>query len=133
MPKPMTILIKVEEIAMGFVFRKLKNMAGVISLDIDGDEDAPKEGAPRKSRAKGTMADGTSAKCLILTTLSNRQNQTATAAHLTEVLIAAGKSKSTFGSTSHVMKKKRLIVLTKAGWKMTVKGRAALETECEVG
>lgn len=42
MPKPMSMLIEVEELAFGRVFRTLDSMAGVISINLKGD--GPKKG-----------------------------------------------------------------------------------------
>lgn len=42
MPKPMRMMIEVEELAFGRVFRTLDGMQGVIAIDIKGD--GPKKG-----------------------------------------------------------------------------------------
>jgi hypothetical protein len=41
MPKPMFMLLTVEAVAFGPVFQRLKNMEGVVAINLDGEPDKP--------------------------------------------------------------------------------------------
>lgn len=133
MPKPMMMTIAVEEIAFGSVFRRVKNMDGVISLAIDAEQDTKSNGKTRaKKPKKGTMADGTSAKCIVLSSLE-RSGVPMSSSDLMDILEGAGKSRKTFANVTHHAKKDKTIRKTAKGWVITPTGRKVLETECQIG
>jgi hypothetical protein len=143
MPKPMMMTIAVEEIAFGAVFRRLKNMPGVISLDLDGnaDEKPAKNGTNGKGKGgggiakipKGSDATGDSAKCIVLSKLAQEKGTPVSGADLTAALVDNGKSPKTFANVSHIMRRDKLARKSKKGWTLTVKGHRYLETECQIG
>jgi len=137
MPKPMTMTIAIEEIAFGSVFRRLKNMEGVISLDIHDDNEKPKSngkgrgGGGIAKQPKGTDAGKDSAKCIVLNYI-DQAKRPCPSGELTLRLVEAGKSPKTFANVSHIMKRDKLARKTKKGWVLSPTGRKYLNTECRV-
>jgi hypothetical protein len=140
MPKPMMMTIAVEEIAFGAVFRRLKNMPGVISLDLDGnaDEKPAKNGTNGKGKGgggiakngKGTDAAGSSARCIVMSAMADG---VATGPDLATALEAQGKSRKTFANVSHWLRHNKMARKSKKGWSLTAKGHVYLDTECKIG
>ena len=133
MPKPMMMTIAVEEIAFGAVFRRIKNMDGVISLDIDAEKDERKYkgGGGIAKNGKGTDAAGTSALCVVLSAL-DAEGTRLTSGQLGDVLESAGKSRKTFANVSARLRNRKLAQKSKTGWALTLIGRKYLKTECRI-
>lgn len=98
--------IAVEEIAFGRVFRVLKNMSGVISLDIDGNADKAATKNPERA-PRGSAIKGTSGRCIVLGLLT--QTPGITSLQMGDAMSSAGKSPKTLHSLLHLMAKEKQI------------------------
>ena len=147
MPKPMMMILHVEEIAFGTIFRRLRNMPGVVRIDLDGEPDekpmgldAIQPGGVKRYRGgggvakngKGSDAKGDSAKCIVLAALDVARGPVDPKA-LMDALEAAGKSRKTFANVTHQLRKGRLAIKRTKGWMLTPRGKKYLHTECRIG
>lgn len=148
MPKPMMMVLHVEEIAFGSTFRRLRNMPGIVRIDLDGEPDEKPNGhllegivpgSQKRYRGgggiakngKGSDAGGDSAKCIVLDALASAELPVASG-YLTDLLESKGKSRKTFANVSHVMRRDKLARKNKTGWVITRAGRKYYETECKL-
>ena len=143
MPKPIMMMLEIEEIAFGAVWRKVKNMEGVARIHLDAEPDEKPNGikpggVPRyrggggiAKNGKGSDAGGDSAKCIVLAALDEAELPVASS-YLTDLLEAKGKSRKTFANVSHVMRRDKLARKIKKGWVLTPAGRKYLQTECRI-
>lgn len=118
MPKPMQMLVVVEEASFGRVFRMLNNADGVVGVKINADADAAAQ-SPKQKR--GTQKEGTSALCIIMRRLAFVKDAIHPRA-LGDVLEAAGYSRKTWGNVVGKLKTQKLATKTGKGWRPTAKG-----------
>ncbi len=149
MPKPMPIILEVEEIAFGAVFRKLRNMEGVVSIDLEGDpEDAkpakgnvpryraaePTEDDTKKAKRKGKRGSdkgGDSLRCRLLDYI-NEAGRACPSSELQLLAEECGFAPSTYANVAYGLQRNKLGKRTKHGWVLTAKGKKYLATECKV-
>jgi hypothetical protein len=136
MPKPMMMMIECEEIAFGRVFRTLDTMPGVASIKIMGNGAKIATGPGKGNRtpgtrAKGSLKDGTSGRCIVLNALTDGPKSLK---DINELMVAAGKSPKTLHGQSHMMLKLKLVKKTGKGiLAITAAGKKYLETKCNIG
>lgn len=118
MPKPMMMLVAVEEIAFGKVFRTLNTMDGVVGIKINADADAASQSTKQK---RGTQKDGTSALCIVMRRIAADKNPV-TPRVLGDVLEAAGYSRKTWGNIVAKFRDQKLAIKSPKGWRPTKKG-----------
>jgi predicted transcriptional regulator len=130
MPKPMKLLVEIEEIAFGRVFRALDGMNGVVSLTPVGEGVKAATGKPTGQKKGGAQ----SAPCLVLYALKGGVPMSRST--LTAVLVEGGKAAT---STADTMKKLMVAKeVTKHGtgknvtYKITPKGIKRYETACQI-
>lgn len=138
MPKPMMMILAVEEIAFGRVFRNVKNMPGVVSIDIDGNADKKGGAAPRSAR--GSVKEGSTRKCIILSTL--QQTPGIMISQMMDPLRSAGKGTASVSALLHTMIKHKLIKKkakkvkgehsAKAVYFITPQGEKYMTTNCNL-
>lgn len=117
MPKPIELMIEVEEIAMGKVWRTLDTMKGVVRISLKGS--GPKKGT--KTNGKATNG-GPSVGTLVIKALQNKK--TLSKGALEELLEANGKKKTSLPSKLTELKAKKQIAATGDGlYKITAAGR----------
>jgi Mn-dependent DtxR family transcriptional regulator len=104
MPKPFPILINVEEIALGTVLRKLHEMPGVVSVDLQlghGGEGAGKKQLEQHAAANGNGSNGEQS---VLKVLADGRDWPAR-----EVAAALGWKKPRAYGALHQLRKKGLV------------------------
>lgn len=140
MPKPMMLMLRVEEIAFGRVFRLCKNMPGVISLDIDGNADTPTP-TPNAGRSqRGNVKDGSTRKCVILSALEKTPGLMIS--QMMDPLRSAGKGTASVSALLNQMIKDGLIRKkskkvkgehsSKAVYFITPQGQKYMTTNCNL-
>lgn len=120
MPKPYPVLVEIEEIALGTVLRKLHEMPGVISVDLQlgvGGQGAGKQQLQKAAQAKR----GSGEEAVVKLLLSGPK-------HLTELVAAIGGKKSSFYTLSSKLKKQGLIEKAEGTsmWQLSHKARTQL-------
>lgn len=136
MPKPMKMLIEVEEIAYGRVFRTLDGMDGVVSITPIGE--GPKSQQP--SRVLGKRGGAQSSECAVLGALigSDKGKGSHPRTELAEALVAAGrKPGGVAGVMTALVQKKHARVVSGKGTKgvlyaITPAGIKRYETACSI-
>lgn len=123
MPKPMKMMIEVEEIAYGRVFRVLDTMQGVVTITPVGE--GPKQAKAAAKGKKGTVY------CLVLSALIEADKPLNRDA-LRDVLKANGKAASSLPDTLTKLKKAKHITIKSAMYSVTPAGRKHYETSCPV-
>lgn len=134
MPKPMRLMVDVEEIAYGRVFRMLDGSDGVVSITPVGE-------GPRSQRANGGIAvrqkkgGALSVPCVVLKTLI-RAGEPMLRFDIGEALVSAGKTKNGLAPTMKDLLEKKEVTRSGAGkktaYKVTPKGIKRFETACEI-
>jgi hypothetical protein len=124
MPKPMKMLVEVEEIAYGRVLRLLDGTQGVVSITSVGD--GPKQ--PKSAAKKGKSG---TVYCLVLKALIDAKGAINRDA-LREVLKSNGKSATSLPDTLTKLKKAKHITIAKAMYTVTPAGRKFYETSCPI-
>ena len=133
MAKPMKILIEVEEIAHGRVFRILDGMEGVVSIMPvgDGPKSARVEAGATKVQKKGGAQ---SALCLVLGALIKTPGLSRF--QLTEIMTGNGKSKNSLPDTIAKLKEAGEIRASGSGrdvtYKATAAGKKHFDTACRI-
>lgn len=116
MPKPIRAIVEIEESSLGRVMRQCNVMAGVVSFNLDLDEDT------KKKRPGVRKHGGPSNKVLGVKVLLAAKSALSSA-DLKKKVIAAGGS-DTISSVLTEMKKAGYITQPKEfHWQMTAKGR----------
>ncbi|KYK50039.1 hypothetical protein A1D31_22265 [Bradyrhizobium liaoningense] len=120
MPKPFPVLVQIEEIALGTVLRKLHEMPGVISVDLQlglGGQGAGKQLLEHAAQTKRGNNEQTIVKLLL-------QGPK----HINDITAAIGGKKSSFYTVTSKMKKQGLIERSegKGTWQLTHKARTQL-------
>lgn len=133
MAKPMKMMIEVEEIAHGRVFRLLDTMEGVVSITPIGD--GPKSARQNSGGSKGQKQGGSqSVACLVLGALL--QTPGLTREHLFPVLESHGKRRTSLPDTLMKLKKAGEIRASGSGrnvtYKATPAGKKRFETACQI-
>lgn len=130
MPKPMKLMIEVEEIAHGRVFRMLDGCAGVVSITPIGD-------GPRSPGGGGQKKGGTqSAPCLVLAAMIEAGKVQLGRDALAAVMKSGGKNPTTLPGTLAAMKKAGEIRASGSGkgvtYGITAAGRKRYDTACKI-
>jgi len=127
MPKPIMMMIEVEEIAFGKVWRTLDLMPGVITIHMKGS--GPKAIAS-KPNGKG---NGTTIPNLILEALLARSPKTMSKIELEKVIEAGGKMKASLPNSIQKLKKQKCIrsIGSKGDYKITAAGSKEATTQLE--
>ena len=114
MPKPITMLVDVEEVAAGKIWRTLDAMNGVVSIKIKGE-------GPRQVKPNG-KGNGHTAQRLILDAL--RAKSPLHRSELQAAIEAGGKQKTSLPQALSELKKGKRIIPLKAGlFKITAAGK----------
>lgn len=135
MPKPIKVMIEVEETFFGRVFRALDGMEGVATITPIGD-------GPRSQRqgnggnVSGQKKGGAqSVQCILLKALI-RAGEPTLRSDLGDALVAAGKTKSGLATSMKLMLQAKEVTRSGAGknvkYKVTAKGIKRFETACEI-
>jgi hypothetical protein len=129
MAKPMRIMVEVEEIAHGRVFRMLDGTPGVVSITPVGD--GPKSSRPDVAQKKGGAQ---SVACLILGALVKTPG--ISRAQLAPVLESAGKKVSSMPDALAKLRKAKHITTRGKGktvvYSITPAGKKHFDTACEI-
>jgi hypothetical protein len=147
MPKPMFMLLTVEAVAFGPVFQRLKNMEGVVAINLDGEPDKPngkpaptpgglerykaKTNGTGREVAKGTDAAGTSLRCILLDYL-NEAERACPSVELMKKAEDSGYAPSTYSNVAYGLGRNKLAKRGKHGWTLTAKGKKYLATSCKL-
>lgn len=123
MPKPIKMMVEIEEVAFGRVFRFLDGMPGVVTITPIGDGPKAAKGAAKGK--KGTVY------CLVLSALIAADKPLNRDA-LRDVLSANGKAASSLPDTLTKLKKAKHITIKNAMYTVTPAGRKHYETSCPV-
>jgi hypothetical protein len=129
MPKPIVMIVAVEELLAGKIWRLLDSTPGVVEINIQGSGPKP-NGAAVPSKANGKN-NGTPARILVLNALLSKSPQSKEA--LGNLLEKNGKMRSTLPSTIAVLKQKKHIAAVDDGFKITSAGTKAATTEQDHG
>jgi hypothetical protein len=126
----MQLLVDVEEIAFGHVFRMLDTTKGVARLTIVSDT------VKRPGKTSGQKKGGAqSAACLVLGALNAAKNSMSRP-QLVLVLEASGKKGSTLPSTLNELWREKEILRSGDGqnvrYRITMKGRKRFQTACQI-
>jgi hypothetical protein len=130
----MKMLIEVEEIAYGRVFRTLDGMDGVVSITPIGD--GPKSSRQNVAGATAVQKKGgaQSAPCLVLGALMITPGLSR--AQLTEVIVSNGKSKNSLPDTIAKLKDAGEIRASGEGraitYRITAAGKKRWNTACQI-
>lgn len=115
MPKPITMLVDVEEVAAGKIWRMLDAMNGVVSIKIKGE-------GPRQVKPNGKESSQRTTQGLILDALRAKSPLHRSA--LQSVIEAGGKQKSSLPQAlAELKKRKRIIPLIGGMFKITAAGK----------
>lgn len=129
MPKPMKVLVEVEEIAHGRLFRLLDGMQGVVSITPVGD--GPRAAANGTRQKKGGAQ---SVSCIVLGAVIATPG--ITRAQLKPVIEGAGKRVSSMPDALSKLKRDKYIVAHGSGksvtYSSTVAGKKHYKTACEI-
>lgn len=129
MPKPLRVMIEVEEIALGAVMRLLHQTPGVASFSLVMDDKPPASG----EHIKETIIEHGTRPLIFLTALSEHSGK-ANAAQLAHAFAAAGYKISTTYQIAHELKKAGLITSPKNGtYELTAKGKVVLVAAAKKG
>lgn len=134
MPKPMQLLVDIEEIAFGRVFRMLDTMQGVARLSIVG-EGVKKAGAPNGGGNTGVRKGGSqTAVCLILGALVNSPGLSRP--QLGAILEGNGKKAASLPDALQKLRKAKEITAKGKGastrYDVTRAGRTHYQTACAI-
>jgi hypothetical protein len=132
MPKPMMIMIMVEELAFGSVYRKIDAMPGVISLSLNANNGDKAPAAPAKTRAKGKTADGSTALCIVLNALHMAHGSAIPRSELRDLIVTQGKAPKSLANVIFTGRRKKLMKTTKDGLVILPAGDKYLKTECAI-
>lgn len=125
MPKPIKMMIEIEELAFGRVFRTLDGMPGVVAITPIGDGPKAPKGPDGKKGKGGTVY------CLVLRALIEA-DKAINRDSLRDVLKANGKAASSLPDTLTKLKKAKHIVVKNAMYTITPGGRKHYDTSCPV-
>jgi hypothetical protein len=129
MPKPMKLMIEVEEVAHGRVFRMLDGTPGVVTITPIGD--GPRSGGGSTGQKQGGTQ---SAACLLLAALIRTPG--ITVEQMRPVLEGNGKRASTLAGTLASMKKAGEIRASGSGksatYRITKVGQKRYDTACQI-
>jgi hypothetical protein len=125
MAKPIKLLVDIEEIAFGRVFRALDGMPGVVSLTPIGDGPRAAKGAAGKKGKGGTVY------CLVLRTLIDA-GKPVNRDTLRNVLASNGKSATSLPDALTKLAKAKHITNKNAMYSVTPTGRKHYDTSCPV-
>lgn len=115
MPKPIIMIVSVEEIAAGKIWRSLDAMNGVVSIGIKGE-------GPKQVKPNGTGNGDKTAKELIIDALKEKSPQSRLA--LEHAIEAGGKRKTSLPQALAELKKlKRIIPLKYGQFKIAAAGK----------
>ena len=124
MPKPIKMMVEIEETAFGRVFRALDGMPGVVSMTPIGD--GPKTKGPVGKKGKGGTV-----YCLVLRALIEA-DKTVNRDVLRNMLSANGKAATSLPDALMKMQKAKHITNKKAMYGITPAGRKHYETSCPI-
>lgn len=131
MPKPMRIMVEVEEIAHGRVFRLLDGTPGVIGITPIGDGPKPQNAGSSKGQKKGGAQ---TAPCLVLGALIESPGANRT--QLAAVLELNGKKATSLPDTLQKLRKAKEITSKGKGkdvsYSITPVGRKKFATACAI-
>lgn len=129
MPKPMKVMVEVEEIAHGRLFRLLDGMPGVVSITPVGD--GPKSGAKSTGQKKGGAQ---SVPCIVLGAVISTPG--INRAQLAPIVEGAGKRVTSMPDALAKLKRDKHIVAHGSGksvtYSSTVAGKKHYKTACEI-
>ena len=133
MAKPMRVMVEVEEVAHGKLFRVLDGMPGIVSITPIGD--GPKSAGSGRTGVK--QGGAASSECIVLGALIAAKGSVPRT-ELTKVLVSHGRSPSGVGTIMSVLsKKKEVKAVSGAGTKdvkysVTSAGKKRFETACQI-
>lgn len=131
MPKPMKLVVEVEESHFGRVFRTLDNMAGVATLTIVSEGVKGPKPTGNDKRKKGGTA---TVPCIILGELM--RDQVRDRAWLDAAVKSAGRSPTSVPDALAKLRKAKEIKQTGPGaegvFSITAKGKKRYETACAI-
>lgn len=130
MPKPIKLMLEVEEMAFGRVFRLLDGTAGVVTITPVGDGPKVKGNSGTKQKQGGAQSVG----CLVLGALL--QTPGLGREQLYPVLESNGKARTSLPDTLAKLKKAGQIRASGSGrdvtYKATPAGKKRFETACTI-
>lgn len=133
MPKPIKIVVEVEELAFGRVFRTLDNMQGVASITIVS-EGGKTPGSPKSSTERQKRGGATTLSCIILSDLMTGSAKDAE--WLRQTAVKSGKAASSVPDSLNKLLKakeiKRMKIEGHVVYAITAKGKARYETACQI-
>ena len=131
MPKPMTMIITVEEIAFGKVFRILDTMPGVVSISLTGQ--GPKMPGKLNGSHKGQkMGGANTVPCLVLGALIEADGKSLNRSDLIPAVEAAGKRATSVPDALTKLIKLSCIKRKEGQITITATGRKHYETACAI-
>lgn len=128
MAKFLGMFLQVEEVAFGRVFRSLRDMSGVVSIELEGKQKGAAPAAPK--RPKGKTSEGTTNQCIVLFAL---QKENLHRKELEAQLVATGRKASSLNGLLGKMTKAKLIKAHGEGiYAITASGNKFVNTSCPV-
>ena len=132
MPKPLKVMLEVEEAYYGKVWRTLDAMPGVVTL-MPISEGVKQPGEKKQRQKKGGTQ---SVYCLILGALAQPNVQNAARDYLVQVCEEAGKKATSVPDALMKMRKAKHVKSTGKGrdvkFTITAAGRKHFETACQI-
>lgn len=125
MPKPMKLMVEIEEAAFGRVFRTLDTMSGVVTITPIGEGPKQPGTAKQPKGKKGTVY------CLVLSALISN-GKAVNRDTLRDVLKMNGKAATSLPDTLTKLKRAKHITIKNAMYTITPAGRKHYETSCPI-
>lgn len=132
MPKPISLMIKVEEIALGHVFRHLKSYPGILSIELEPEHQSHRANGhagkiPRPTGPRAAIPGGTIKGFFLQTLAKGPKNHKELGAALSQF----GRSPNSVGSQiDTMMHKDKEVVRNKEGYySLTPKGKKSLDAQ----
>jgi hypothetical protein len=130
MVKPIKMMVEIEEIAFGRIFRMLDGTQGIVAITPIGD--GPKGNGKTTGQKQGGAQ---SAPCIVLKALI-RAGSPLPRANLGAALTAGGKSVSSLADTMNKLRTAKEVIRSGSGknttYKVTPKGIKRFETACTI-
>jgi hypothetical protein len=124
MPKPLKMMLEIEEAAFGRVFRALDGMPGVVAMTPIGD--GPKVKGPAGKKGKGGTV-----YCIVLRALIEA-DKAVNRDVLRDVLKAHGKAATSLPDALTKLQRAKHITNKNAMYSVTPAGRKHYETSCPI-
>jgi hypothetical protein len=101
--------------------------------EITPNTRAQSNGSAPAKRTKGSVGKGSTGKCIMLTALADKGRPPMTTAQLTQVIVDAGKQKSSAANMIYELRNEKLIKGdNKTGYSITSAGAKFCATHCNV-